>query len=238
MRILDRARWLPTLLLLAGLVLLGRWADVTVAAQRYQAEAERILEQLRARAHADHGAGRSGRTRDQALAKGIVGRLTIPRLGLRAMVGEGLSPRVLDRAIGHVPGSPFPGEPGNIGLAGHRDTYFRKLAGVRAHDLIRITTPDGEFSYRVVNTAIVGSHAGRLLRDQRFSGLTLVTCYPFNYLGSAPSRFIVRAEPASSDAGRAATSSRAIAELEPAARAREAARWPTSRSAPLLRHIL
>jgi LPXTG-site transpeptidase (sortase) family protein len=236
MKIRDRARWLPTALVLVGLVLLGRWSGVTIAAQRYQVEAERILEQLRLHATSDREGTVAGRTRDQALAKGIVGRMAIPRLGLTAMIGEGLTPRVLDRAVGHVPGSPFPGEPGNVGLAGHRDTYFRRLQGIHPRDLIRIATPDGEFSYRVVNTAVVDPHDAEVLRDQSFSGLTLVTCYPFNFLGSAPRRFIVRATQTSTDSARATTSGRALADLDPAPKA--AAPTRTVRQTSQIRHIL
>jgi sortase A len=123
-----------------------------------------------------------------------VGQIRIERLALAAMISEGSDSRTLDRAVGHAPGTAFPGELGNVVLAGHRDTFFRELREVREHDEVRLITPDGAFTYRVVETMIVSPDRVDLMEPVNESILTLVTCYPFTYVGSAPQRFIVRAE--------------------------------------------
>src|SRR5262249_36173363 len=89
--------------------------------------------------------------------------------------------------------TPYPGEPGNVVLAGHRDTYFRDLKDVVTGDLIRITTPDGDYDYQVDSILVVEPDRGDLLGDTGQPSLTLVTCYPFYWVGPAPQRFIIRA---------------------------------------------
>jgi sortase A len=92
-----------------------------------------------------------------------------------------------------VPGSALPGQPGNAAFAAHRDTYFRPLKGVRKGDEIAITTRDGDFRYLVSGTRVVDPSDVSVLRGSNEPTLTLVTCYPFDYVGSAPKRFIVSA---------------------------------------------
>jgi sortase A len=121
------------------------------------------------------------------------GKLAIPRLGLSVVVAGGTDKRTLRRAVGHIPGTALPGEAGNVGLAGHRDRYFRPLKDVRRDDEITLTTPEGTFRYRVEWTEVVESSAVHVLDDTAAPALTLVTCYPFYYVGPAPKRFIVRA---------------------------------------------
>ena len=121
------------------------------------------------------------------------GKLAIPRLGLSVVVAGGTDKRTLRRAVGHIPGTALPGEAGNVGLAGHRDRYFRPLKDVRRDDEITLTTPEGTFRYRVEWTDVVESSAVHVLDDTAAPALTLVTCYPFYYVGPAPKRFIVRA---------------------------------------------
>lgn len=121
------------------------------------------------------------------------GRLEIPRLQLSVMVVEGSSDRDLRRGVGHIPGTALPGNSGNVGLAGHRDTVFRKLSQIQSQDLVTFTTLTGVFQYRVVSTSIVSPTSVEVLDPTPDPELTLVTCYPFFYLGHAPQRFIVRA---------------------------------------------
>ncbi len=124
----------------------------------------------------------------------LIGRIIIPRLGVRGIVKEGVDDGTLRRAVGHVPGTALPGESGNIGLAAHRDTFFRGLKDIRKADRIRIETPDGDYEYQVDSIRIVKPNDVEVLastKDHR--ALTLVTCYPFYYVGNAPKRFIVRA---------------------------------------------
>jgi len=122
-----------------------------------------------------------------------VGRLSIPRLHLSAMVREGAGEDTLRVALGHIPGTALPGGSGNIGVAGHRDTLFRALRGIRQDDLIRFETLAGTYLYRVDATEVVTSRDVSVLRARHQSELTLVTCYPFFYVGAAPDRFIVKA---------------------------------------------
>lgn len=122
-----------------------------------------------------------------------LGRLEIPRLRVSAMVRAGSDSRTLRLAVGHIGGTSLPGEPGNIGLAAHRDTFFRRLGEIREDDLVRFVTTDGTFVYRVEGTKVVDPHDTWVLNPTEEPALTLVTCYPFRYVGSAPRRFIVRA---------------------------------------------
>jgi sortase A len=129
-----------------------------------------------------------------AMFDGLIGRIDIPRLGVSAIVIEGVGTATLRRAVGHIPGTPLPGEPGNVGLSGHRDTFFRPLRNIRRNDIITLTTLLGEYRYRVLTTRIVKPNNVAVLDPSTSQILTLVTCYPFYFVGSAPNRFIVRAE--------------------------------------------
>jgi sortase A len=129
-----------------------------------------------------------------------MGRIEIPRLNVSAIVRAGIDARTLGLAVGHVPGTALPGERGNAGLAGHRDTFFRRLDDIRPDDEIRVVTPGGTYVYRVERTDVVQPADIWVLEDTPTPVLTLVTCYPFTFVGSAPERFVVRArlvEPAS-----------------------------------------
>lgn len=123
----------------------------------------------------------------------MVGRIEIPRLGMKAVILEGTSSRALRRAVGHIEGTSLPGDGGNAGLAGHRDTIFRPLKDIRLGDIIRVQTLDGTFDYVVESTKVVTAETIEVLNATASPALTLVTCFPFSYVGSAPNRFIVRA---------------------------------------------
>ena len=123
----------------------------------------------------------------------VVGRIEIPRIGLKAIILEGVAQRTLALAVGHITGTALPGRTGNVGLAGHRDTFFRSLHGVRSGDTIVLTTIEGSYEYRIKSCEVVGPGETRVLEDSAEPMLTLVTCYPFHYIGPAPSRFIVHA---------------------------------------------
>lgn len=125
----------------------------------------------------------------------ILGRIEIPRLDVSVVVVEGTSERALGHAAGHIAGTGTPGHPGNIGIAAHRDSYFRRLKDIEAGDSINLTTGEETYRYRVVSTAIVPPAETAVLRANANDDeiLTLVTCYPFYFVGPAPKRFIVRA---------------------------------------------
>jgi len=125
---------------------------------------------------------------------GALGRLEIPRIGLAAVIAEGEDEATLRLAVGHIPGTPLPGENGNVGLAGHRDGFFRPLARIRLRDEIRLTVEHGRsFLYRVESTSVVDPSDMSVLAPGKEDSLTLITCYPFGYIGPAPKRFVVRA---------------------------------------------
>ena len=123
-----------------------------------------------------------------------LGLLEIPRVGFSAVILEGADASSLQRGIGHIPGTPLPGRPGNVAIAGHRDTFFRALKDVRGNDVIGLTTLYGHYKYRVDWTKIVGPDETSVLQGSRAMTLTLITCYPFYFVGAAPKRFIVRAD--------------------------------------------
>jgi sortase A len=123
----------------------------------------------------------------------VIGTIDIPRVGISAVVLQGDSSDVLRHAVGHIPETPLPGERGNVALAAHRDTIFRPLRKVGVGDVIELRTETGVVRYRVNTTEIVAPTDVAVLRSRGKDELTLVTCYPFYYVGHAPNRFVVRA---------------------------------------------
>ena len=122
-----------------------------------------------------------------------MGRIEIARIGLTAMIMEGTDGRTLRRAVGHIRGTPLPGQQGNVAIAGHRDTFFRPLRNVQDDDEITLTTLHGSYRYLVDSTQVVAPEDTQVLNESSDTILTLVTCYPFYFVGPAPKRFIVRA---------------------------------------------
>jgi sortase A len=174
-------------LLSAGLLALGYAAWVVTDEKVYQAAERRRFESERVRERA--GAGRA-----LAPVEGkSIGEIEIPRLGLAAMVVHGESEAILRRAVAHLPETALPGERGNVVLAGHRDTFFRSLKDVRAGDAITLRTRTADFAYVVESTAVVSPSDIHVLEPTGGHTLTLITCFPFTYVGPAPDRFVVRA---------------------------------------------
>jgi sortase A len=177
-----------------GLLALGYWAIEFASARLYQAqEARRFVSEPH---DEPRRAVRSPATIKQPnpIAGSAVAMLAIPRLGLSTIVVEGAEERELKLGPGHILGTPLPGEGGNVGIAGHRDTFFRPLRLIRKYDAIRVVTHERAYEYRVVSTDIVGPNDIRVLCPTKSETLTLVTCYPFYFVGAPPKRFIVRAE--------------------------------------------
>jgi sortase A len=123
-----------------------------------------------------------------------VARLEGPTVELKATVLEGSDDRTLRRAAGHIEYTPLPGEGGNIGIAGHRDTTFYPVRKLKTGDRLTLTTASHVFEYEVHDTWIVEPEDIQVLDPTTRPALTLVTCYPFNFVGNAPKRFIVRGE--------------------------------------------
>jgi sortase A len=187
--------YLGCALLIGGALALGWYAYLRVDALRVQRAASRLLDQQKMQHE------QSVQTRSVPNAVVIVpprpgqpiGRLEIPRLNVSTIVLEGTAPKILRVAAGHIGGTAQPGTAGNVGIAAHRDTFFRALRDVRDKDLILVTTPYGTFRYVVDATEIVNPTDVNVLRPTTDPELTLVTCYPFTYVGPAPKRFIVHA---------------------------------------------
>lgn len=168
--------------LAVGLLALGYAAYVVVDAHAYQAYEQSKFENV---------------SRNEPPAPlvegGVLGEIQVPRLHLKAIVVEGDSNTILRRAVGHIPETALPGEPGNVALAGHRDTFFRPLRNIRLGDSITLQTSNGAFQYLVESTEIVPATAVEILDATPRRTLTLITCFPFDYVGPAPKRYVVRA---------------------------------------------
>jgi sortase A len=152
-----------------------------------------LLEQRAASGRTPHPFSTVAKVAPAGTTDGLIGRLVIPRLGLSAIVIEGIDQTTLRRVVGHIPGTALPGHPGNVGLAGHRDTLFRPLKDLRIKDEIRFTTLSGDFTYVVESLRVVEPNHVAVLAPSSENVLTLVTCYPFFFIGAAPRRFVVRA---------------------------------------------
>ncbi len=182
-RISCAARVAAGVFFAGGLLALGYAAYVVIDAKAYQAIEHRRFERART---------------DPAVAPalvdgGAIGEIHIPRLGLTAVVLQGESAAILQRAVGHLADTALPGESGNVVLAGHRDTFFRPLKRVRVGDVITLRTRQRDFEYVVESTAVVSPTDVQVLQQTGGRTLTLITCFPFSYVGPAPDRFIVRA---------------------------------------------
>jgi sortase A len=175
-------------LLLTGLFCLGWSGWAWLAMTQYQHEQHEALKRIRAVPPAFSAA-------PTTVAHGApIGWLAIPRLHLSAAIAQGDDAAILGAAIGHLPDTPLPWQDGNSALAAHRDTLFRALKDIRVGDDLHLATAFGEFAYRVRDTMIVGPQDLWVLDPTERPTLTLITCYPFQYLGRAPRRFVVRAD--------------------------------------------
>jgi sortase A len=163
-----------------GLLSIGYWVQLGVKARWGQMQGARELE-------------RPGGAAPSHLNGDVVGRLEIPRLSLSTIVFEGADQDVLERGAGHLPGSALPGDRGNTVLAAHRDTFFRPLRGIRVGDVVKIHTEPKDSVYVVEYARIVEPDEVDVLKPTPEPALTLITCYPFRYIGPAPERFVVRA---------------------------------------------
>jgi sortase A len=182
-------RWSQRLFLMTGVLALSYVAFTLLDAKLYQVSAKRSLE-----TQIEAAKVQMVTSLRAAIKKGdVLGRLDIPRLGMSVAVLQGTNSRVLRLGAGHIEGTPLPGEPGNIGIAGHRDTFFRELKDIRRNDDIQLQTATGLFHYDVDWVKIVGPDDGSVLSHSTKSSLTLVTCYPFYFVGPASKRFVVRA---------------------------------------------
>ena len=173
----------------AGIVLLSLVGAATLQAKLYQDRAKQVLQNEIMGASADKTILPAAQIKEND----VLGRLDIPRIGLSVAVLQGTGSRTLRLGAGHVENTSLPGQSGNVGIAGHRDTFFRPLREIRKNDRIQLQTATGLFQYQVDWMKVVSPDDVSVLAASGESALTLVTCYPFQFIGAAPKRFIVRA---------------------------------------------
>jgi len=188
-KILGRA------LVLSGALAFACWGYLMLRQACFQRSASRVLQQQIAKASTSpqHDVLPAHEAAIPLRHGEMIGRLEIPRVNVSVIVLEGADSSVLDVAAGHIPGTALPGLSGNVGIAAHRDTFFRSLREIRVQDRLSFDTPSGIFQYAVESTEVVEPSDTSVLRQNAGEELTLVTCYPFNYIGPAPKRFIVHA---------------------------------------------
>jgi sortase A len=182
--------WIERALWAVGLVCVT-WAGTTwLRAVTYQAEQQEALDRQFSAADQKPAAAAA----PQRLSTGeTLGRLEIPRLKLSVVVAEGDDDDTLEVAVGHLPDTPLPWQEGNAAVAAHRDTLFRPLRHIREGDEIRLDTPQGTLPYRVTRYTVVDPEDLWVLEPSA-GALTLITCFPFDFVGNAPRRFVVHAE--------------------------------------------
>jgi len=151
-------------------------------------------EDERRRIESGSGTSTTSGSRVASVTGAMIGKLAAPTLHITTTVLEGSDDATLRRASGHIEDTPLPGDVGNVGIAGHRDTVFRPLKHAKAGDPLVLTTADRVFRYRITRTFIVDPDDVYVLDPTPTPTLTLVTCYPFEYVGHAPRRFIVKAD--------------------------------------------
>jgi LPXTG-site transpeptidase (sortase) family protein len=191
-------------LFITGILLLAYVGVTLLEARLYQVSAKRSLENQiqvhkeevqKEQVENDQDENHTKLVINKAATKAgdVLGRMDIPRLGMSVAVLQGTSSRVLRLGIGHIAGTPLPGETGNIGIAGHRDTFFRGLKDIRQNDEIQLQAASGLSRYAVDWAKVVANDDQSVLAPSTEAALTLVTCYPFYFVGPAPKRFVVRA---------------------------------------------
>jgi sortase A len=173
----------------AGLTALGYSGFKLGEAEFAQIEGNRILDRVLPGA-TEQMPTDQGKPPDEGA---LVGRIVIPAVKLSGVIFEGSSNETLAEGVGHLSTSPLPGHTGNVVLAGHRDSYFRPLRKIRPGERIDVTTRAGLNRYKVTSTQVVGPRDIQVLAYVPGTDLTLITCYPFESIGAAPDRFIVRA---------------------------------------------
>ena len=188
----SASQWIERCLWTIGLFALGAWMTFWIGARVHQALGKRELD--RRISEPSSAINPTTLTPVPKLSRGdLIGRIDIPRLDLSSVIFEGTDSGVLRDGVGHLTGSALPGQSGNVVLAAHRDTYFRSLRYLHNRDTIDVVTPSATKTYQVFSTEIVMPDQTEVVAPTRSAELTLVTCYPFDWFGHAPKRFIVKA---------------------------------------------
>ena len=186
--------WIERGLIAIGAALAVWCAIVIIEAQYYSRLPVPPAKEPAATATLPGDAPALSRPRPAPAAGTWVARIEAPSVGLSSTVLEGSDDTTLARAAGHIEDTAFPGDSGNIGIAGHRDTIFRPVRNLHVGDPLVLTTSDRVFRYRIARTTIVEPEDVYVLDPSDHPTLTLVTCFPFEFIGHAPRRFIVSAD--------------------------------------------
>jgi LPXTG-site transpeptidase (sortase) family protein len=196
----ERHRWIVRALVVVAVVCLG-WAGFAwLRAAQFEREGRDRFEQSRenvaaaARPPSAEPMAAEPMAPEPIKTNDVIGILEIPRLGFSEIVAEGDGDDTLDVAIGHLPDTPLPWHPGNSAMAGHRDAQFRPLKDVRVGDRLLLQTQHGTLEYELRETLIVDPDDVWVLDPTDERTLTLITCYPFYFVGNAPQRFVIKAE--------------------------------------------
>jgi sortase A len=189
-------QWIERGLLAAGVGLAAWCAAVLVEARFHQSAAAfaPLVVTQKVILPGEGGGSNAHALPSTTSAGALLGRLDAPSVRMSTVVLEGSDDATLSRGAGHIEDTPLPGQPGNIGIAGHRDTVFRPLRNIHVGEPLDLTTADRVYRYRVSKTVIVGPDDVYVLDPTQQPTLTLVTCYPFEFVGHAPRRFIVQAQ--------------------------------------------
>lgn len=183
------------LLIVAGIAFLGfggyQWFSTEIAQKNSLVEAKEILEEATTTEETDEFdpfdfAPDTGET---------AGILHIPKLESDLPIVEGTDEDELEKGVGHYKGTAYPAQDEQIVLSGHRDTVFRRMGELEIGDIFVVKVPYGEFSYKIADTQIVGADDRTIIKPHGHEVLTVTTCYPFNFIGDAPDRYIITALP-------------------------------------------
>jgi sortase A len=186
-------RWIERVLLAAGCLLLGYCAAAWIDSRYHQFAGNLQLDRL-LRNRSEAQAPATSPVYEPSHGE-LIGRVAVARLGLSAVVFEGTDDAVLNRGVGHLTGSAMPAEKsGNVVLAGHRDSFFRDLRNVRSGDIVTVTTESGTRNYEIESEKVVEPTEVSVEAPTDTPSLTLITCYPFSFIGHAPKRYILRGE--------------------------------------------
>jgi sortase A len=180
-----------TLAFTGGRYRLGTWRQQEARRQWEEAEARAVV------AYAHRAASIDGRYAAPIVEGAPVARLVIPRLGFDEIVLEGVDGDALNAGPGHLPGSALPGERGNAVISAHRDRHFARLGQVRVGDTVVTETGGRRLRWVVIATRVIDADAPALFRTADAT-LTLTTCWPIRYFGSAPERLVLTAKPLAS----------------------------------------
>jgi len=182
--------WVEKILLMVGIVAFGLWGAINMDTYLFQMREKVYLTQFPLSYHSP----REKPPLPLPLNAGdFIGEIDIPDVGISAAILEGSDEHSLRLGVGHIPGTALPGSSGNVSLAAHRDTFFRPLRKIKKNDEIHLITYDNSYNYRVDWIRVVPPDDINVLRPSKEPTLTLITCYPFYFVGSAPERFVVRA---------------------------------------------